>query len=381
MLKAITTATCFVIVLLYITLLPLTYPYVCWLKHRPGDEADHHRHPPTARTIVKRSTTFCLKPYPLRLMPMPAKIIVSDEAKNMRLPRSIRIESKQPLPFSTLPSLTDGTFVLSVHYTLEMNSQSYPDLGIDESYQLNITSSDRASLSAKTYVGVVRGLATFEQLLSQKTVPVPLAIVDEPRYTWRGLMLDVARHFLPLDLVKQTIDHMRLVKMNVLHLHLTDDQGFRMESKRYPRLHDPTAFYSQAEMRDLIEYARQRAIRIVPEFDMPAHTASWFVNYPHLASSDKSAHQVEDTWGVQNATMDVTRQSTYDFLDEFFADMTKLFPDPCLHIGGDECEPHEWAQSESVRQYLVQHKLYTYPNLQAHFTERVDKLLEKYNRE
>ncbi|UJR14699.1 hypothetical protein I4U23_001692 [Adineta vaga] len=261
-----------------------------------------------------------------------------------------------------------------------MKNNSYPDLGIDESYQLNITSENDALLVAKTYVGIIRGLSTFQQLQYQKEIPIPLSIHDQPRFIWRGLMLDVARHFIPISMIKQTIDLMKLVKMNVLHLHLSDDQGFRMESKRFPLLHDSLLFYSQLDIRTLIEYARVRAIRIVPEFDIPAHTAAWFVGYPHLASSQKRSYQLGKTWGVQNATMDVTRQSTYDFLDQFFAEMTQVFPDKYFHIGGDECVPYEWIQSESIRKFLQQEKLYSPQNLQAYFTRRVGKFLEKYNR-
>jgi hexosaminidase len=169
--------------------------------------------------------------------------------------------------------------------------------------------------------------------------------------------------------------------MNILHLHLSDDQAFRLESKHFPLLHDSYQFYSQTDMRDLIEYARQRAIRIVPEFDMPAHTAAWFVGYPYLASSEQSSYQVEKTWGVQNATMDVTRQSTYDFLDKFFSEITQLFPDQYVHIGGDECVPYEWMQSERIQQFMKNQQLNGHEDLQAYFTRRVETILNKYNRE
>jgi hexosaminidase len=135
------------------------------------------------------------------------------------------------------------------------------------------------------------------------------------------------------------------------------------------------------DIQDLIEYARQRAIRIVPEFDMPAHTASWFVGYPYLASTRKSAYQLKTTWGVLNATMDVTRQSTYDFLEKFFSEMTQLFPDEYFHIGGDECLPYEWMESEEIQKFIIQKQLRDHQDLQAYFTRRVEKILNKFNRE
>ncbi len=380
MLKAIVTVTCLVIILMYLFLLKITYPYVCWIKHRPSDD-DNNTSPPVATFINKQSAIFCSQKDQLNLMPMPSKIIFANTTKFIRIPSIIRIETKHSLPFPLPKSSLNASFILFINHPSHLKNHFYPDLGIDESYELNITSKHQASLYAKTYVGIIRGLSTFEQLRYQTEIRIPLSIFDKPRFIWRGLMLDVARHFIPLPIVKQTIDSMRLVKMNVLHLHLSDDQGFRLESKHFPRLHDAYEFYSQLDIQDLIEYARQRAIRIVPEFDMPAHTASWFVGYPYLASTRKSAYQLKTTWGVLNATMDVTRQSTYDFLDKFFSEITQLFPDQYVHIGGDECVPYEWMQSERIQKFIKNHQLNGHEDLQAYFTRRVEKLLNKYNRE
>ncbi|CAF1521136.1 unnamed protein product [Rotaria magnacalcarata] len=379
MLKAVSIVTCLAIISIYFLLINIIYPYVCWSKHRPSDD-DSYISPPTATLINKRLTRVCSNRYRFNLMPMPSKIISSNRATTIRIPSMIRIEIKHSLPFPIPKSFNNASFILSIEYEYDMNNNSYPTLGIDESYQLNITSNNRAFLCAKTYVGILRGLSTFEQLQSHEKVPIPLAIFDKPRFIWRGLMLDVARHFIPISIIQKTINFMHLVKMNVLHLHLSDDQGFRLESKRFPRLHDSHEFYSQSDMQNLIEYARQRAIRIVPEFDMPAHTSAWFIGYPHLASTQKSSYHLETTWGVKNATMDVTRPSTYDFLDKFFSEMTQLFPDPYFHIGGDECEPYEWMESEQIQKFLKQKRLYSHQDLQAYFNRRIEKILKKYNR-
>jgi hexosaminidase len=380
MLKAITIITCLTIILIYFLLISLTYPYVCWLKHRPSDD-DRSLSPAKATIINKQSTKICSNKYQLDLMPMPSKTIIPYETKTIRIPSIIRIITKHSLPFPTLKSSKTASFILFIDCESAIENTSYPNLGIDESYQLNITSNHRALLFAKTYVGIIRGLSTFRQLQHQEKIPIPLSIFDQPHFLWRGLMLDVARHFIPLSIIKRTINLMKLVKMNILHLHLSDDQAFRLESKHFPLLHDSYQFYSQTDMRDLIEYARQRAIRIVPEFDMPAHTASWFVGYPHLASSEQNSYQLEKTWGIQNATMDVTRQSTYDFLDKCFSEITQLFPDQYVHIGGDECVPYEWMQSERIQKFIKNHQLNGHEDLQAYFTRRVEKLLNKYNRE
>ncbi|CAF1381595.1 unnamed protein product [Adineta steineri] len=381
MLKAITTITTLTITLLYFLLLSLTYPYVCWFKYRPTNDDNNNRFIPSTDTIInKRLLKLCTKTYSLDLMPMPSKVIMPDQATTIHIPSIIAIKTKHSLPFPTLKTSKNASFVLFIDYEFNLENNFYSDLGIDESYELNITSKYNASLYAKTYVGIIRGLSTFQQLQYQKKVPVPLLIYDKPHFIWRGLMIDVARHFIPISIIKQTLVYMKLVKLNVLHLHLSDDQGFRLESKRFPRLHDTKQFYSQDDIQDLIEYARQRAIRIVPEFDIPAHTTAWFVGYPHLASSQKSSYELKKTWGVHNATMDVTLQSTYDFLDKFFFEMIQLFPDKYFHIGGDECEPYEWIQSEHIQKFVRQHRLHHHHDLQAYFTRRIEKLLEKYNR-
>ncbi|CAF3781037.1 unnamed protein product [Rotaria sp. Silwood1] len=381
MLKAVSIVTCLGIILIYFLLITIIYPYVCWIKHRPSDDDDYnYLSPPTAMIINKKSTKFCFIKNQLNLMPMPSKIILLNKSKKIRIPSIIRIESKRSLPFLIVKSHKSASFILTIDYQLDMNNNSYPYLGIDESYQLNITSNNRAFLYAKTYVGIIRGLSTFQQLQYHDKVSIPLVIFDKPQFIWRGLMLDVARHFISISIIKQTINLMQLVKMNVLHLHLSDDQGFRLESKRFPRLHDSHEFYSQSDMQNLIEYARQRAIRIVPEFDMPAHTTSWFIGYPYLASKKNSSYELEKSWGIKTATMDVTRQSTYDFLDKFFSEMIQLFPDKYFHIGGDECEPYEWMQSEQIQKFLKEERLYDHQSLQAYFTRRVEKLLKKYNR-
>jgi hexosaminidase len=152
----------------------------------------------------------------------------------------------------------------------------YPKLGEDESYTLKIRKKG-SYISSSSFTGIIRGLSTFVQLIerdtSSKRYYVPfVSIIDRPRFVWRGLMLDVARHWMPVSVIERTLNAMELSKLNVLHLHLSDDQGFRVESIQFPLLHDKTSFFTQKDIRYLIEYARQRRIRIVPEFDIPAHT-------------------------------------------------------------------------------------------------------------
>ena len=192
-------------------------------------------------------------------------------------------------------------------------------------------------------------------------------------------MLDVCRHWLSLPVIERTLDAMELSKLNVLHLHLSDDQGFRAESIQYPLLHDRKNFFSQKELRHIVEFARQRRIRVVPEFDIPGHTTSWFVGYPDLATVNMT-YEVGIQWGVMKATMDPTKESTYTFLDGFFKEMTDIFPDPYFHIGGDEVEGSQWMQSPTIQKFINEHNLMNKNGLQAFFNRRIQTMLKKYNR-
>jgi hexosaminidase len=259
-----------------------------------------------------------------------------------------------------------------------------PTLGEDESYRLDVTPAG-ATLHADTVTGALRGLETFAQLITpgESGFEVPaIHIEDHPRFPWRGLMIDVARHWIPPAAIERNIDAMAAVKMNVLHWHLTDDQGFRVESVRFPRLQQSGSdghFYTQAEIRHIVAYARDRGVRVVPEFDMPGHATSWVVGMPELASAP-GPYQIERTWGIFEPTMDPTREETYAFLDAFIGEMAALFPDPFFHIGGDEVEDKQWKQSARIQDFAKDHGFKTSPELQAYFNQRVEKIVKKYGK-
>jgi hexosaminidase len=261
------------------------------------------------------------------------------------------------------------------------SSNSVQRLGEDESYHLTV-SPQSVSLAAPNPLGILHGLQTFLQLVksSPQGFVVPAVVIDDqPRFPWRGLMLDTGRHFMPLDTVRQTLDGMEAVKLNVFHWHLSEDQGFRVESKTFPLLQEKGSdglFYTQDEIRGILAYARDRGIRVVPEFDMPGHAGAWFVGYPDLASGAGPYH-IERKWGVFDPAMDPTRESTYVFIDRFFAEMTALFPDAYFHIGGDECNGKEWDASPRIQQFKRDHNLKDNAALQAYFTSRVQKLVTK----
>ena len=268
-------------------------------------------------------------------------------------------------------------------FTIRTTAPSAPvqQLGEDESYHLTV-SPQSVSLAAPNPLGILHGLQTFLQLVksSPQGFVVPAVVIDDqPRFPWRGLMLDAGRHFMPLDTVRQTLDGMEAVKLNVFHWHLSEDQGFRVESKTSPLLQEKGSdglYYTQDEIRGILAYARDRGIRVVPEFDMPGHAGAWFVGYPDLASGAGPYH-IERKWGIFDPAMDPTRESTYAFIDRFFAEMTALFPDAYFHIGGDECNGKEWDASPRIQQFKRDHNLKDNAALQAYFTSRVQKLVTK----
>ncbi len=254
----------------------------------------------------------------------------------------------------------------------------------DESYSLNVTAGG-AKLEANTVVGALRGMETLLQLAQPDHggyfLPA-VSIEDTPRFRWRGLMIDCGRHFEPVSVIERTLDGMAAVKLNVFHWHLSDDQGFRIESKVYPKLTGMGSdglFYTQEQAREVVAYARARGIRVVPEFDMPGHSVSWFVGYPEL-SSGAGPYSIRREFGIADEAMDPTRDSTYKFLDRFIGEMTTIFPDPYLHIGGDETNGVQWKGNPRIVEFMQKHDLKDTAALQAYFNQRLLKIVEKHHR-
>jgi len=263
-------------------------------------------------------------------------------------------------------------------------SKVIQEVGEDESYTLEVTPQG-AKLNAVNPLGVLRGLQTFLQLVdvSPNGFAAPaVSIKDQPRFAWRGLMIDSSRHFTPLEVIKRNLDGMEAVKLNVFHWHISDNQGFRAESKKFPKLHGAGSegmFYTQEEIRDVISYARDRGMRVVPEFDMPGHSTSWLVGYPELASTP-GPFSVEQSWGVMDPAMDPTNEKTYKFLDTFIGEMSQLFPDHYFHIGGDEVNGKAWDANPKIQEFKKTHNLKTNDELQAYFSGRVQKLVVKHGK-
>ena len=266
----------------------------------------------------------------------------------------------------------------------EHASKPIQDVNEDEGYTLDV-SAFGAKLTAPNTLGVIHGLQTFLQLVEVTPggfVASAVHIEDSPRFPWRGLTIDVSRHFISVATLKRNIDGMAAVKMNVLHLHLSDDQGFRIASSQFPKLVEMGSdgqYFTKAAIRDLIDYASDRGVRVVPEFDMPGHSTSWFVGYPELASGP-GPYQIERRWGIFDPVMDPSQEQTYEFLDKFIGEMSELFPDRYFHIGGDEVNGKQWDANPKIQEFMRVHHLKNDQELQEYFTLRVQKIVSRHNK-
>jgi hexosaminidase len=256
-----------------------------------------------------------------------------------------------------------------------------PSLSDDESYALDVAGG-KVAIQAATVFGAMHGLETLLQLrqIDSKGGFLPVvSIRDRPRFPWRGLMIDVARRWQPVDVIERNLDAMAVVKLNVLHLHLTDDQGFRIESLTHPELQGKGSdgrFFTQAQMRAIIAFAADRGIRVVPEFDVPGHATSWVVSHPELASLP-GPYGIEREWGVFNPVLDPTNEATYALLADFLGEMAALFPDRFIHIGGDENNGVQWNANPRIQSFIREHGLKDNEGLHAYFNTRIDAILAK----
>ncbi|WP_156293982.1 beta-N-acetylhexosaminidase [Serratia oryzae] len=276
----------------------------------------------------------------------------------------------------------NGAATVAIIIKQQVAPQPMPDS--DESYQLQVTPQG-ATLTANTRFGALRGMETLLQLVQTdgENTFIPLVnITDVPRFPWRGVLLDSARHFLPVADILRQIDGMAAAKLNVFHWHLTDDQGWRFASERYPKLQQLASdghFYTREQMQQVVAYATARGIRVVPEIDLPGHASTIAVAYPELMSAP-GPYQMERAWGVHKPTLDPANGEVYQFIDNIVGELVAIFPDPYLHIGGDEVDASQWQESQSIQAFMQQNQLADAHALQAFFNQKLEKILEKHQR-
>ncbi|HEV2351089.1 MAG TPA: family 20 glycosylhydrolase [Terriglobia bacterium] len=337
----------------------------------------------------------------LNLMPQPAEVAVGEgrlvidggftvaltgytEPRLLRAAERLlaRLSKQTGIPMSDViaPDATKATLVIQCDHA----GQKIQSVTEDESYTLDVNS-QQAHLAASSPVGVLRGIETFLQLVNldaQGFAAPAVKINDRPRFPWRGLMIDACRHWMPMDVIKRNLDGMAAVKLNVFHWHLSENQGFRVESKVFPKLTGMGSdghFYTQDQVKEIIAYARDRGIRVIPEFDMPGHSTAWFVGYPELASAP-GPYSIERHWGVFDPAMDPTNENVYKFLDKLIGEMAALFPDEYFHIGGDEVNGKQWDANPNIQAFMRAHGMKTNDELQTYFSTRVQALVTKHGK-
>ncbi len=277
--------------------------------------------------------------------------------------------------------LAKATFVITVKSSQTM---SHHIVDWDESYQLTVDDK-KIQLNANQSLGVFRGLETLLQLIgvTEKTIAIPaVSINDFPRFQWRGLLLDTSRHFFSVATIKRQIDAMAAAKYNIFHWHLTDDQGWRFESKRYPKLQKLASdkqYYTRKQMREVVAYAQARGIQVLPEIDVPGHASAIAVAYPELMSAP-GPYTMEYRWGVHKPTLNPANEKVYDFVDALVAEAKEIFPFEYLHIGGDEVDPEHWKNNADIQDFMAANQIKNTQALQAYFNQRVQVILHKHKR-
>lgn len=333
------------------------------------------------------------------LMPLPAQMSIgsgvlelnstfsvevsgfSDARLSNAIDRAVRrIEMAAGLRHAGLGVVETARLVVKVDHP----SAPVQSLDEDESYSLTVNGST-AEIDAANDLGAMHGLETLIQLVqpggSGYFIPA-VTIHDTPRFRWRGLLVDCGRHFEPVSVIERTLDGMAAVKLNVFHWHLTEDQGFRIESRIYPALTAKGSdglFYTQQDAREIVAYARERGIRVVPEFEMPGHSTAWLVAYPELSSGTPPA-EIRRAFGVSDYAIDPSREATYVFIDRFLTEMSAIFPDAYIHIGGDETPAPDWKTNPRILVFMKEHGLKDNDALQAYFNTRVLRIIARLHR-
>ncbi|OHU96054.1 hypothetical protein BIW53_08720 [Pseudoalteromonas byunsanensis] len=342
----------------------------------------------------------------LALMPSPKKMHVTQQ--HLVLPENIQVfmtgfdEPRQSLQFSRLQSalaqsssLQSSTLLKSAlpdtsllqivvpEKSSKKGHHLLPQFGDDESYTLEI-GAQGIHIQANSVFGAQHAVSSLMQLLATAEdgrLPY-LRIEDAPRFAWRGLLIDSVRHFIRVDTIKRQLDGMAAAKLNVLHWHLSDDQGWRVEFQAFPLLTQMASdgqYYTQQQVREVVNYAALHGIRVVPEFGMPGHASAIAVAYPQLMSEVKD-YDMQRHWGVFKPLLDVSKPQVYEFIETLFAQVATLFPDQYVHIGGDEVDPEQWLKNKDIQALMQAQSFTDGHDLQAYFNQRVQAILHKQQR-
>ncbi|WP_347159876.1 glycoside hydrolase family 20 protein [Pontibacter chitinilyticus] len=356
--------------------------------------------------------TIALIPKPLSLQPQTGTFRLNAETKIYVDPKNEELQKIGQQLAEVIKNATGLQLQVSSkkvknkykNIILLTQKEAVDSLG-DEGYTLSVAPA-RITLRANKPQGVFLGTQTIRQLLPAQArvaaISIPaLEIADKPRYAWRGMHLDVSRHFFPVDFVKKYIDYLALHKMNTFHWHLTDDQGWRIEIKKYPELTEKGAyrngtiighapgngndsiryggFYTQDEIRDVVKYAQDRYITVVPEIEMPGHALAALTTYPQLSCTG-GPFEVAQSWGVFKDVFCAGNEQTFQFLENVLTEVMDLFPSKVIHIGGDESPKERWKECPKCQARIAAEGLKDEHELQSYFIQRIEKFLNSKGR-
>jgi hexosaminidase len=310
----------------------------------------------------------------------------------------LRLSTGYPFPVADQQGGRTG-ITLTIDDALDVNK---------EGYTLEVNPESGVAIKAKTPQGIFYGMQTLLQLLPAEvesptvvqgvawTVPA-VSVKDEPRFGYRGILLDPCRHFIPVENLKKQLDVIALFKLNRMHLHLTDDQGWRLEIKAYPELttigskriegegHEYGGFYTQEEMKEIIQYAADRYITIIPEIELPGHELAAIAAYPHLSCTGDPITP-RFIWGVEDVVLCAGKEEVFGFLENVIREVAALFPGEYFHIGGDECPKKSWATCPLCQKRIREEGLAgdrehsAEERLQSYFVQRIEKVLAGYGK-
>jgi len=345
----------------------------------------------------------------VRIIPEPAKMTIEPAMVKFPANETIYVSSKDSSLVAVAKYLCDKVNIGAIHMgdpnpgkciyleLSKLESSTNP-----EAYTLT-TSKKGIVIHGNSARGVFYGIQTLLQLLppevygtagltKNKGIKIPqVDIQDEPRYGWRGMHLDVGRHFYSVEFIKKYIDMLAMHKMNVFHWHLTEDQGWRIEIKKYPKLTeigsirknaDGTTyggFYTQEQVKEVVAYAASRFINVMPEIEMPGHSVAALAAYPELSCTG-GPFEVRTAWGVSDDVYCAGKEATFAFVQDVLTEVIALFPFKYLHIGGDECPKGRWAKCPDCQKRMKTEGLKDEMQLQSYFIQRIEKFLIANNR-
>ena len=348
----------------------------------------------------------------INIIPMPQSLTIQDGAFRLKNSTSISANTSEAQTVAEyfamkmrrstgydIPVGENGNIKLNIDPSIEIN---------EEGYKLNVTGNE-VNIEAKTAQGLFYGLQSFMQLLPAEIesptkvdgiawTAKSVNITDEPRFSYRGLMIDPCRHFMTVDEIKKQLDVMALFKMNRMHWHLTEDQAWRIEIKKYPKLTEVGSkriegegyeygpfFYTQEDIKEVVKYASDRFITIIPEIELPGHELAAISAYPELSCKGQPISP-RIIWGVEDVVMCAGKELPFEFLENVIAEVAQLFPGEYLHIGGDECPKTSWKNCPLCQKRIKQEGLQAKDGhsaeerLQSYFVQRMEKVAAKYGK-